>query len=103
MEKSGSISDMFLKDLEEFEDEIQQEEEAVKKEEAEQQASSELFRDYESRDLISQEKEKLVGHELYRQATSWLELEGSGCRAAEAETFQTVVQCNELIARIDQL
>lgn len=103
MDKGGSISDMFLKDLEEFEEEIQQEEEAIKKEEEDQQVSNELFRDYESRDLISQEKEKLVGHELYKQVTNWLELESSGDRVTEADTFQTVVHCNELISRIDQL
>ncbi len=102
MEKGGSISDMFLKDLEEFEEEIQQEEEAIKKEEEDQQANKELFRDYESRDLISQEKEKLVENELYKKVAVWLEQESSGVRVAEADTFQIVVQCNELISRIDQ-
>jgi Mg2+ and Co2+ transporter CorA len=103
MEKGGSISDMFLKDLEEFEDEIEQEEEAVKLEEEDQQASKELFRDYESRDLISQEKEKLLGNELYKKVVSWLELEGAGTRVTEADTFQIVVECNQQISRIDQL
>lgn len=121
MARGGDFSEEdFLRDLEEFEDEVNQEEvlkQAMLKEEDGQggafgtQSSAMLFQDYESRDFVEQEKEKLVSSELYRTVNLYLESDLSHPKATGSlaspeglpakNLFEVVVDCNKLITQIN--
>lgn len=115
-ENPQSLSEMFLQDLEDFEDEIEEETNLEKLENIdnlneEERGSKDVvkadaFKDYESRDLIEQEKKKLIESELYIKVTEFLSRMSSPDRdienPSEETVFEIILECNNLITRIDQ-
>lgn len=107
-EPAQSLSELFLQDLQDFEDEIVQEDALLKGEGepvmdmAEEQFPPERLKDYETVDLIAQEKSKLVESELYKKVKSMIEQNKTEQAKTSVQTFEAVLDCNTLLTQIDQ-
>ena len=113
------LNDQLLNDLEDFDEELAEDELAEQmaiKEEATDKLDLEKFKDYQTQDLISQEKLKLTESRLYSDVMGYLgvtvartsqvsqmeeETQQSTIRA-EISVFAKVLECNKLITVIDQ-
>lgn len=113
----ASLSELFLRDLAEFEDEVEQDETLGKREERdfdqgdmeeEKPLDPAIYKEYENKDTIGIERSKLVESELFQKVEGYLEGRTSIAAAADIvgytqpTTFEIVMDCNQLIGQIDQ-
>ena len=108
----SNLNEMLLRDLEEFEDEVNQMDletadlakiEDTKIEEGREEDMRVSFQEYESKDFVAHEKDKLLESELYKTTMQNIEEENSSQTKPSGSTFELVVKCNQLITRIDQM
>lgn len=111
-DKKQDLSQMLLKDLEEFEEEANRMDietaelakvEDMKLEEGDEMMGPDSFIDYERKDFVAQEREKLLDSELYKSSMRFIEEDASCNNNTSASTFELVVKSNQLIVRIDQM
>lgn len=109
------MNDQLLNDLEDFDEELAEDQMAenlaIKEEETEKQ-DLQKFQDYQTKDLITQEKLKLTESRLYSDVMGYLGIEvpktGNNSQMvdetprAEGTIFEKVVECNKLISQLDQ-
>lgn len=103
---SDSLSDMLQRDLTDFLMDIEADDnhadgyaENMKIEDTD---TREDFTELEKKDFVEQEKIKLEESDLFREVMEVVEGRGKGVGSSQA-VFDQVINCNQLITRIDQM
>lgn len=100
-----SLSDMLQKDLTDFLMDIEDDEAArdenvgMKIEDGEQ---TEDFQELDKKDFVEQEKSKLEESEQFKEVMIAIDNQYNGVLSGQS-IFDQVINCNQLITRIDQM